>query len=67
MAFSIAQLVGSLIALWITIYWGVRRARGAFERELVRQSMRKEDARRVSAQYSKLKDDILGTVRNSIR
>jgi hypothetical protein len=29
--------------------------------------MRREDAKRVSAQYSRLKDDIMGTIRNNIR
>ena len=65
-AFSIAHLLGTLIALFVALWWGVRRARGAFEKELVRQGMRKEDARRVSAHYSRLKNDIMGTVRNSI-
>jgi len=65
--FSIIHLLGSLIFLWIILGWNVRKARGAFERELVIQGMRKEDARRMSAKYSRLKGDILGTIRASMR
>lgn len=64
---SITHILGSLIILWITLGWRVRRARGAFEKQLVRQGMSKEDAKRISAQYSKLKDDVLGTIRSGLR
>ena len=65
--FSILHILGSLIAVLLILNWNVRRARGAFEKQLVLQGMRKEDARRMGAQYSKLKGDILGTIKTGIR
>jgi len=61
-AFSIIHILGSLIAVFLILNWNVWRARGAFEKQLVLQGMRKEDARKVGARYSKLKGDILGTM-----
>ncbi len=66
-AFSIMNLVVNLLFLWIMFGWRVRKARGAFERELVLQGMRKEDAKRISAQYSKLKESLMGTLKMSLR
>jgi hypothetical protein len=66
-AFSIAQLLGSLLVLWIILGWRIRRTRGAFEKQLVLQGMSREDAKRMSAIYSKLKNDVLGSIRTSMR
>jgi type VI protein secretion system component VasF len=45
----------------------VRRARKAFEKELVKQGMPKEDAKRMSARYAALKDEALNALKRSIR
>jgi len=45
----------------------VRRARKAFEKELIKEGMSKENARRLSAHYKALKDQIIGTVTRSFR
>ena len=66
-AISIAHLLGSLLFLWIILGWRIRRTRGAFEKQLVLQGMSKEDAKRMSAQFSKLKDNLLGTIRSGMR
>jgi len=66
-ALSIIHLLGSLIVLWISLSWHVWRARGAFERQLVQQGMRREDARMMGAKYSKLKGDILRTIRTGMK
>jgi len=60
--FSILHILGSLIAVLLILNWSVWRARGAFEKQLILQGMRKEDARKVGARYSKLKGDILNTM-----
>lgn len=65
--FFIIRLLGSLIVLWLILSWHVWKARGAFEKQLVLQGMRKEDARMMGAKYSKLKGDILGTIRTGLR
>lgn len=61
-----ARLIISLLALWLTLGWNVRRARKAFEKELVRCGMTKKDAQRISACYSKLKDDIVNSLKSSV-
>jgi hypothetical protein len=63
---SLIRLLLSLFALWLTLGWKVRKARNAFEKQLIHQGMAKKDARRLSAQYSKLKKDIMNTLKGSI-
>jgi replication fork clamp-binding protein CrfC len=56
---AFARQVFSLVGLWIRLGWNIRKARRAFEMELIKQGMKKEDAQRVSAQLSKLKDEMM--------
>jgi hypothetical protein len=60
------RLLLSLLALWLSFGWKVRRARKAFEKELVKMGMTKKDAKKLSAWYSKLKNDIMQTVKSSL-
>jgi len=60
------RLLLSLFALWLTLGWKVRKARRAFEKQLIRQGMTKKDAKRLSAQYSKLKDEMISFLKGSI-
>ena len=59
------RLIISLLALWLTLGWNVRKARKAFEKELIRLGMAKKDAKRLSACYSKLKNDIINSLKYS--
>jgi hypothetical protein len=52
--------------MWLTFGWRVRKTRKAFEKQLIRQGMSKKDAERLSAQYSKLKDEMMSTLKGSI-
>jgi len=61
----LTRLLGSLLTLWFTLGWKVRKARKAFERELMRSGMSKKDAKRISAYYSKLKDDVISSLKRS--
>lgn len=61
------RLLGSLGVIWLTLGWNVRRARKAFEKELRKQGMSKQDARRISAQYAALKDQVMNAFKRSIR
>jgi len=65
--FSIVSLLSQLFILWMNLGWGVRRARRAFEKELIKEGMSKEDAKRLSAHYKVLKDQIISTVSRSFR
>lgn len=64
---SISYMLFNLLILWATLGWNVRKARKAFEKQLIRQGMAKKDARRLSAQYSKLKNDLMNTLKRSVR
>lgn len=59
------RLLLSLSALWLSFGWKVRKARKAFEKELVKAGMAKKDAKQLSAWYSKLKDDVMQAVKSS--
>jgi hypothetical protein len=60
------RLLFSLFTMWLTFGWRVRKTRKAFEKQLIRQGMSKKDAERLSAQYSKLKDEMMSTLKGSI-
>jgi len=62
----LTRLLMSLFAMYVTLSWRVRGARKAFEKQLVRQGMSKNDAKRISAQFSKLKDGMMDTVKGSL-
>ena len=64
---SIVRIAGSLFILWATFGWKVRKTRRAFERELIRQGMSKENARELSAHYKVLKDQLMSTVIHVLR
>ncbi len=59
------RLLLSLFTLWLSFGWKVRKARKAFEKELVKAGMAKKDAKKLSAWYLKLKDDIVRAVKSS--
>jgi hypothetical protein len=63
---SLIQLLISLFVMWLTLGWKVRKTRKAFEKQLIRQGMTKRDAKRLSSQYSKLKNDVVNTLKGSI-
>jgi hypothetical protein len=65
--FSLASLMNTLLSQWLTLGWKVRKARKAFEKELIREGMSKEDAERLSRFYKDLKDQIVTAVIHSFR
>jgi len=64
---TVARLLFSLFLIWLTLGWRVRRARKAFERELIKQGMPKRDAKRISAQYASMKDNLVNMFKRSLR
>jgi len=63
---SLIHLLLSLLALWLTLGWKVRKTRKAFEKQLIRQGMAKKDAKKLSAQYSKMKNEIMDSLKGSL-
>lgn len=62
-AVSIVRLLSSLFAIYMTLGWNVWRAKRAFEKELIRAGMSKEDARRMGTRYAALKDETLNALK----
>jgi len=63
----IVRLLCSLFAAWLTLGWKVRKARKAFEKELIKQGMSREGAKRLGAQYTILKDNLMSGLKRYIR
>ena len=63
---SLIRLLLSLLALWLTLGWKVHKTRRAFEKQLIRQGMAKKDAKKLSAQYSKMKNEIMDSLKGSL-
>jgi type VI protein secretion system component VasK len=64
---ALARLLTSLLLIWLTFSWRVRKTRKAFEKELIKQGMAKRDAERISAQFVALKDSIENAFKQSLR
>lgn len=62
----IVKLILNLGFIWLTLGWKVRRARKAFERELINGGISKEDARRLGKKYASVKDEVMRGIKNSI-
>jgi hypothetical protein len=56
----------NLFLMYLTLGWRVRKARRAFEKQLISQGMSKEDAKRLSACYNELKNSITGMLRRGV-
>lgn len=61
------QLLCSLFVIWLALGWNVRRAKKAFEKELIKQGMSKQDAKRISEKYVALKDEAINAFKRSFR
>jgi mRNA-degrading endonuclease RelE of RelBE toxin-antitoxin system len=50
--------------MYMTLGWRVRSTRRAFEKELRRTGMSKKDAKRLSAAFEELKDNVVGMLKS---
>ncbi len=66
-AAQLARLLAGLFVIWMTLDWKVWRAKRAFESELTKQGMSKDDAKRLSARYAALKDEAMNVFKRSWR
>jgi hypothetical protein len=57
----------SLLWMYFTLGRRVSKTRKAFEKQLIQQGMSKEDAKRLSACFEDLKDNITGMLKQGIR
>ena len=63
-AVSVFRLLANLFVIYVTLGWTVWRAKRAFERELVRAGMPREDAGRMGARYAAVKDETLKALKS---
>ena len=63
-AVSVFRLLANLFVIYVTLGWTVWRAKRAFERELVRAGMPREDASRMGARYAAVKDETLKALKS---
>lgn len=61
----IIRLSLNLLFLWVIFNWRVRKARKAFEMELVKIGMERKNAKKLSAHYLKLKEDLVRAMKSS--
>lgn len=62
----LAHLSLTLSWTYFTLGWKVRRARRAFEKQLVAQGMSKEDAKHLSRLLEDFKNQIMATIKQGI-
>ena len=63
----LAWMLLSLLWMYLTLGRRVSKTRKAFEKQLIQQGMSKEDAKRLSACFEDLKDNITGMLKQGIR
>jgi hypothetical protein len=63
----LAHMSLNLFWMYLTLGHRVRKTRRAFEKQLIQQGMSKEDAKRLSACFEDLKNNITAMVKQGIR
>jgi hypothetical protein len=63
----LSKLVFDMFFIWLTLGWKVRKARKAFEKELVKSGMPKEAAKKLAKKYSSVKDEVMKQLWSSVR
>jgi len=63
----VSELVVNLFFIWLALGWRVRKARKAFEKELVKSGMPMEAAQKLGKKYSSVKDEIMKQLWGSVR
>lgn len=53
------KLILNLAVIWLTLGWKVRKAKKAFEKELLKNGMPKKAAKRLAKKYSSVKDKVM--------
>ncbi len=62
----LSKLLLDMFFIWLTLGWKVRKARKAFEKELVKSGMPKEAAEKLAKKYSSVKDKIMKQLWGSV-
>ena len=60
------KLVLDMLLIWLTLGWKVRKASKAFEKELVKNGMPREAAKKLAKKYSSVKDNVMKQLWSSV-
>lgn len=63
---NLIRMLFSLFWTYLMLGWRVRKARKAFESQLLLQGMSKHDAKRLSACYEELKKNLLTAMKKGV-
>jgi hypothetical protein len=63
----LSNLLLNLFFIWLTLGWKVRKARKAFEKELLKSGMPSESAKKLGNKYSSVKDEVMKQLWGSVR
>lgn len=55
----LSKLSLNIFLIWLTLGWKVRKARKAFEKELLTAGMSKNAANKLAKKYSSVKDEVM--------
>lgn len=59
------KLILNLGFIWLTLGWKVRKARKAFEKELIKSGLPKETAKKLGEKYALVKDELMNQIKGS--
>ncbi len=60
------RLLMNLVSIWLTLDWKVRKAKKAFEKELLGAGVPKETAKKLASKYSAVKDEVMKQLWGSV-
>ena len=60
------KLILDLGFIWLTLGWKVRKARRAFEKELIKGGVPREIAKELGKKYTSIKDEVMREIKSSI-
>jgi len=62
----LSKLIFDMFFIWLALGWKVRKARKAFEKELVKSGMPMEAAKKLAKKYSSVKDEVMKQLWGSV-
>lgn len=65
-ALYMSRFAVDLFFIWLTLGWKIRKARKAFEKELLKNGVPRDSAKAMAKKYSSVKDNFVKSLRGYI-